>query len=100
MGEICNCGGDDGDDICCCSKTGAKTKGIFVIGLSVTGVSIIWFDIGGGISMIGVDFCGFDFGGGIGISSEIVDWDGGRIGTILEEIESESKEVLSEGSLP
>lgn len=44
--------------------------------------------IGCGISMIGVDICGFDSGGGIGIGSEIVDWDGGGIGKILEEIES------------
>lgn len=53
----------------------------------VTRVSIMGFDIGGGISMIGVDICGFDSGGGIGIGSEIVDWDEGGIGKILEDIE-------------
>ena len=41
--------------------------------VSVTGVSIMGFDIGGGISMIGVDIGGFDSGGGIGIGSDTED---------------------------
>lgn len=45
-----------------------------MMGLSVTGVYIMGFDVGGGISMIGVDIGGgFYSGGGIGIGLEIVD---------------------------
>lgn len=54
MGVFCNCGGDNGGGIDCCSKTGAETRRV-----SVTGVSIMGVDIGGGISMIGVDICRF-----------------------------------------
>lgn len=43
------------------------------MGLSVIGVSIMRFDIGGVISTVGVDICGFDSVGGIGIGSDTKD---------------------------
>lgn len=35
MGGFCNCVGDGGDGIFCCSDKGSETKGVFVIGFIV-----------------------------------------------------------------
>lgn len=66
VGEIWNCEGDGGDDICC--DKGSETKGFYVVGFIVG-------DWGGGGSRIGSKLMGWGEGGGwVGkILSEIME---------------------------